>query len=74
MPPVKTKMRQTPRHHSERPPIIFLGERPGAMLASHLSVGDGAVPEAGKGGALRSKADTPGRWVDTFCATTTKQT
>ena len=49
MPPVKTKMRQTPRHHSERPPIIFLGERPGAMLASHLSVGDGAVSEAGKG-------------------------
>ena len=31
------------------PPIIFGGKRPGAELASHLSVGGGAVSGAGKG-------------------------
>ena len=43
------RMRQAPRYHGEHPPIILGGKHPGTKLASHLSVGDGAVSEASKG-------------------------
>ena len=44
-------MLKTPRPQSKRPPpspYHCLGKRPGAELASLLSVGDGDVSEAGK--------------------------
>ena len=46
---MKTKKRITPDHTVNAPTTIFLGKPPGAELASHLSVGDEAVSEAGKG-------------------------
>ena len=60
-------MRQTPRYHSKRPPIIVLGKRRGAKLASFLSVGDGAVSEASKG-AIYIENFMPGMWVGTCFA------
>ena len=44
----KHKCVKRPGHTVNAPPILFGGKRPGAELASHLSVGDGAVAEAGK--------------------------
>ena len=41
---------------------IFGGKCPGAEVASHLSVGDGAVSEAGDG-VLRIGKLIPGMWV-----------
>ena len=74
-PLTKEKMRQTPRYHSERHPIILGGKRPGAKLATNLSVvGDGAVSEANLRRALSPRklnAWDVGRYV--FCATTAKQ-
>ena len=40
--------------------MIFLGKVPGAELASHVSVGHGAVAEAGKGVPYIRKVDM---WV-----------
>ena len=45
----KRKCEKCPRHTVDAPLIIFGGKRPGAELASNLSVGHGAVSEAGKG-------------------------
>ena len=55
-------MRNTPRPHVKRPPYEVLGKRPGAELASHLSVGEGGVFEAGNG-VLFNEKFKPRMWV-----------
>ena len=57
-PPVKNKNANERRGHAVNAPSITLRDtRPGTELARHLSVGDGAVFEAGKRGALHRKVD-----------------
>ena len=46
--PLSTQKCEKRPDHAVNPPIIFLGKRPGAELASHLSVGDETVSEGGK--------------------------
>ena len=70
-------MRQTPRYHSKRPPYHFFDKHPGAKLADHLSVGDGAISEASTDViyilySRKLNAWDVGRYM--FCAATAKQT
>ena len=63
----KQKCEKRPSNTVNAPPIIFGGKHPGAELASHLSVGDGAVSEAGEGLFYIGKLK-PGVWVGTCFA------
>ena len=59
--------KNAPATQQTPPSIIFGGKRPGADLASQLSVGDGAASEASKG-ALYIGNFMPGMWVGTCFA------
>ena len=69
-PLVKQKCPKRPGHTVNAPPFIFLGERPGAELASRLSDGNGAVSKADKGVLYIGRCLNMGRCM--CCATATQ--
>ena len=66
-------MRQTPGIAVNAPRIIYLGKRPGAKLASHLSVGHGIVSEESKYTCFTYETSCLDVGRCMVCATTAKQ-
>lgn len=68
VPPLKTKTRKTPRYHKKTPspPSIFGVNAPAPSWQVNLSVGNGAVSEAGQG-VLHIGNATPGMRVGKCC-------